>query len=105
MTGIGGIVIDNFESKLDRLMAAYTQLVKENAILRERLGHQSIELAEARDRYDELTESYEKLKLAKIISVADSDVSDTRDRLSKLVREVDRCIALLNASVQKDEML
>ena len=105
MTEVDGIVIENFESKLDRLMAAYTQLAQENAALREQLGRKSVELAEASDRYDELTESYEKLKLAKIISVTDSGVNDTRDRLSKLVREVDRCIALLNASVQKDEML
>ena len=105
MTEVDGVVIENFELKLDRLMAAYTQLAQENAALREQLGRKSVELAEANDRYDELTESYEKLKLAKIISVTDSGVNDTRDRLSKLVREVDRCIALLNASVQKDEML
>ena len=105
MTEVDGIVIENFESKLDRLMAAYTQLMQENAALREQLRHQSAELAEVRDRYDELTDSYEKLKLAKIISVNDTEVGDTQRRLSKLVREVDKCIALLNASEQMDEML
>jgi hypothetical protein len=35
----------------------------------------------------------------------DSDIENTRKRLSKLVREVDKCIALLNASEQKEEML
>lgn len=105
MTEVDGIVIENFESKLDRLMAAYSQLMQENAALREQLGLQSAELAEVREQYDELTESYAKLKLAKIISVSDSEVGDTQRRLSKLVREVDKCIALLNASEQMDEML
>lgn len=105
MTEVDGIVIGNFESKLDRLMAAYRQLAQENAALREQLHRQSAELAEARDQYDELTDSYAKLKLAKIISVNDTEVGDTQRRLSKLVREVDRCIALLNASEQKDGML
>lgn len=105
MTEVDGIVIENFESKLDRLMAAYSQLMQENAALREQLGLQSAELVEVREQYDELTESYAKLKLAKIISVNDTEVGDTQRRLSKLVREVDKCIALLNASEQMDEML
>ena len=105
MTEIDEFTIENFESKLNRLMEAYTQLAKENAALREQLNLQSVELAKAREQHDELTESYTNLKLAKIISVGDSEIGDTQQRLSKLVREVDKCIALLNASKQKDNML
>lgn len=105
MTGVDDIVIENFESKLNRLMGAYTQLSAENAALREQLIQQSVELAKVREQYDELTASYTNLKLAKIISVSDSEKGETQQRLLKLVREVDRCIALLNASEQKDEKL
>ena len=97
MTGVDGFVIENFESKLNRLMDAYTQLSAENVALREQLTQQSVELAKVREQYDELTASYANLKLAKIISVNDSEIGDTRRRLLKLVREVDACIALLNA--------
>ena len=105
MTGVDGVVIENFESKLNRLMDAYTRLSAENAALREQLAQQSVELVKVREQYDELTASYTNLKLAKIISVSDSEKGDTQQRLLKLVREVDRCIALLNASGQKDETL
>ena len=105
MTGVDDIVIENFESKLNRLMGAYTQLSAENAALREQLAQQSVELVRVRKQYDELTASYTNLKLAKIISVNDSEKGETQQRLLKLVREVDRCIALLNASEQKDEKL
>ena len=105
MTGVDGVVIENFESKLNRLMDAYTQLSAENVALREQLTQQSVELAKVREQYDELTASYANLKLAKIISVNDSEIGDTRRRLLKLVREVDACIALLNASEQQDEQL
>ena len=105
MTGVDDIVIENFESKLNRLMDAYTQLSAENAALREQLSQQSVELAKVREQYDELTASYTNLKLAKVISVSDSEKGETQQRLLKLVREVDRCIALLNASEQKDEKL
>lgn len=105
MTGVDGVVIENFESKLNRLMDAYTRLLAENAALREQLAQQSVELVKVCEQYDELTASYANLKLAKIISVSDSEKGDTQQRLLKLVREVDRCIALLNASEQQDEQL
>jgi predicted nucleic acid-binding Zn-ribbon protein len=105
MTEVDEIVIVNFESKLNRLMNAYTQLSAENASLRKQMVQQSVELDKMREQYAELTTSYTNLKLAKIISVNDSEIGDTKRKLSKLVREVDKCIALLNASEQKDETL
>ena len=105
MIGADSVVIENFESKLNRLMDAYTRLSAENAALREQLAQRSVELVKVREQYDELTTSYTNLKLAKIISVNDTELGDTQRRLSKLVREVDKCIALLNASEQKDDVL
>ena len=40
--------------------------------------------------------NYTNLKTATTISLNGSDVKETKLRLSKLVREVDKCIALLN---------
>ena len=105
MTEVDEIVVGNFESKLNRLMGAYTRLLAENKALREQVYQKSVELDKVREQYNELTDSYSSLKLAKIISVNDSDIGDTQRRLSKLVREVDKCIALLNASELKDDML
>lgn len=105
MTEKDRAIIANFESKLGRLMDVYTQLAAENAVLRERMGQQAEELERLRKQYDELSTSYSDLKLAKIISVNDAELGDTQRRLSKLVREVDKCIALLNASEQKDDVL
>ena len=105
MTALDGLVVANFESKLDRLMESYSQLLAENAALREQLELQNVELGQVREHNVELAESYRNLKLAKIISANDLEIGDAQRRLSRLVREVDRCIALLNASEQKEEML
>ncbi len=105
MTEVDGFVIESFESKLNRLMEVYTRISVENVALREQLNRQSVELDKARKQYAELAESYSNLKLAKIISMNDTEIGGTQRRLSKLVREVDKCIALLNASVQEDDML
>ena len=105
MTGADELIIDDFESKLNRLMGAYTRLQAENTELREQLDLQSVELAEVHEQYSKLSQSYSDLKLTKIISASDSEIGETQQRLLKLVRDVDRCIALLNASEQKDDML
>ena len=44
----------------------------------------------------ELEEKYTNLKMARIISINDNELRDTKQRLARLVREVDKCIALLN---------
>lgn len=105
MTEVDEIVIKNFESKLSRLMEAFTLLSQENKALREQLSLQSVELNKVREQYNILEKSYSDLKLAKIISINDTDVGNTQKRLSKLVREVDKCIALLNASGQQEDRL
>ena len=48
------------------------------------------------NRIKELEDMYANLKSARIISINDNELKDTRQRLMKLVREVDKCIALLN---------
>ena len=105
MTEVDEFVIENFESKLSRLMEAYTLLSDENTALREQLSTQSVELEKAREQYSLLEKSYSDLKLAKIISVDDTEIGNTQKKLSKLVREVDKCIALLNASEQMEDTL
>jgi hypothetical protein len=45
--------------------------------------------------YNELEATYTNLKQARIISLYDKDVNDTKQRLSKLVREIDKCLDLL----------
>ncbi len=86
-------------------MEAYTLLSDENTALREQLSTQSVELEKAREQYSLLEKSYSDLKLAKIISIDDEEFGNTQKRLSKLVREVDKCIALLNAAEQTEDEL
>lgn len=97
MTKVDGIAVENFESKLNRLLEVHTQLISENKQLRSKINQQSVELDKLRNQYTSLTQSYTDLKLAKAISMEDNDIESAKKRLSKLVREVELCIALLKA--------
>ena len=89
-------LLSTFETQLRHLMYLHDELKRENAGLRKLLENEKLKYEKVQAQYDELEVSYTNLKTATAISLNGSDVKETKLRLSKLVREVDKCIALLN---------
>ena len=89
-------LLSTFEARLRHLIYLHDELKRENAELKQLLEEEKSELEKARAEYKALESSYTDLKTATTISLKGSDVKETKLRLSKLVREVDKCIALLN---------
>lgn len=85
-----------FEARLRQLMFLHDELKEKNQFLMEALDKKEQTLQQLQHDYNELEANYTDLKQARIISIHDSDVEGTRKRLSKLVREIDKCLALLN---------
>ena len=77
-------------------MYLYKELKKENATLKQLLSEKEEEIARMADSQKELEARYTNLKMARMISINDNELRDTKQRLSKLVREVDKGIPLLN---------
>ena len=89
-------LLSTFETQLRHLMYLHDELKRENAELKKLLENEKLKNEKVQAQYDELEVSYTNLKTATTISLNGSDVKETKLRLSKLVREVDKCIALLN---------
>ena len=89
-------LLSTFETQLRHLMYFHDELKRENAGLRKLLENEKLKNEKVQAQYDELEVNYTNLKTATAISLNGSDVKETKLRLSKLVREVDKCIALLN---------
>lgn len=89
-------LLNTFEGKLRHLLLLYKEVKKENASLRELLAEKENEILRMESSRKELEEKYTNLKMARIISINDSELRDTKQRLARLVREVDKCIAMLN---------
>lgn len=88
--------LKRFQTRVRQLILQYREL--QNAID----GYvQRIEVLEAENerlkkQREQAQQEYANLKLAKMIEVGDSDVRDAKTRITKLIHEVDKCIALLN---------
>lgn len=89
-------LLNIFETKLRHLIYLHDELKRENAELKQSLEIEKEKCEKILADYKELEASYTNLKTATAISLNGSDVKETKLRLSKLVREVDKCIALLN---------
>ena len=77
-------------------MFLYEELKQENADLKHLLVQKEQEIQQLEQSRNELEAQYTDLKMARTLSLYDKDINDAKQRLSGLVREIDRCIALLN---------
>lgn len=60
------------------------------------LNQKEVEIQQALRTIGELNAKCDNMLTARVVSVNDGEIKSARMRLSRLVREVDRCIALLN---------
>lgn len=77
-------------------MIIHEEQCQENARLQELLLEKEEKIKQLEQSRRELEAMYTNLKTARTISLYDKDIKETKQRLSGLVREIDKCIALLN---------
>lgn len=88
MTPKEEIILKRFETRTRQLILLYQDTRQENELLRKQVDtlNQELEL---------IKKNYANLKIARMIDISDQDMKDAKGRLSKLIREIDKCIALL----------
>jgi predicted nuclease with TOPRIM domain len=89
----------NFEARVRQLMFLCDSLKRENAELKSKLAEQEVSFGSLEEEYKRLNIKYDNLKVAQMISVGQGDFKSAKDRISELVREVDKCIKLLNTYI------
>ena len=88
-------IIRNLQTQIRQLILRYQQVKKENEDLLAQFVRKDDELKEAQQNYRRLSAEYANLKMAKMLEVGDGDIALAKQRMAKLVRDVDKCIALL----------
>ncbi len=87
---------EQLESRIQQLIGMYE---KERSV-KEKFSKEKSELQEqlrlGQDRVKILEEKYNKLKISKVLIASSEDVHDAKLKVNRMVREIDKCIALLN---------
>ena len=89
-------LLDTFEGKVRHLVFLYDKLKEENESLKQAVIQKEDEMAILKIELSDIENKYKNLKMARMFSVNNNEVRDAKKELSDLVREVDKCIALLN---------
>jgi len=96
MTGQGYEELIILNRKLDELFNRYNNLKSELGILRKVNEDLKVDLHEREERIKELELKYERVKLSGALLGEGENATEAKRKINDLVREIDRCVALLN---------
>ena len=89
-------IVNSLEVKINKLISLQVELKKDN----QRLISENEELQNVLKLKDsevkDLNSKYETLKLAKQLVSGGDDTHEAKLKVNRIVREIDKCIALLN---------
>lgn len=89
-------VLKDFETRVRQMLLRFQQLKKENEELFAKVEKNERDIQELREKLDQKGRDYDSLKMAKMIEITDGDLEGAKNRLSKLIRDVNKCIAILS---------
>ncbi len=89
-------IIVELQNKIDTLIERYTSLKEDVKSLREKNEKLELELDRVNGDYKRLEEKYSNLRLSGNILAETGNPGEAKKRISQIVREIDKCIALLN---------
>lgn len=86
----------DFSSKAHLLINKYKELKKENENLEEKLKASEKRIQELSLLLTASERDFENLKTAKMLEVSDGDIEKAKARIAKMIRDINKCITLLN---------
>lgn len=78
------------------MILQYQELLQENNGLMRQLNEKDDHIQKLQEQLQQAQNDYHSLKMAKMIEITDGDMDKAKVRLSKLIRDVNKCITLLS---------
>ncbi len=89
-----------FETRIRQMILRFQELKKENKDLYAMIEKNEQDIKQLQAKLDQWQNDYNSLKMAKMIEITDGDLDGAKERLSKLIRDVNKCIAILSDEEQ-----
>lgn len=87
--------INAIKNKTGKLVSLYKDIRSENEVLKATFSESSKKITEQQAQIKNLQDEIKTLKLSKFIAKP-NDTHDIKLKINELVREVDKCLALIN---------
>ena len=88
--------LSNIELKVNKLINSYKELSLLNSNIDNEKHILKVELSKKEIEINSLKEKIKLMNISKSVDVSAEDIKNTRMKINSYVREIDKCIALLN---------
>lgn len=85
-----------FQTRVRQMILQFKELKKENGELYAMIEKNEQDINQLKANIAKHERDYQSLKMAKMIEITDGDLNGAKDRLAKLIRDVNKCIAILS---------
>lgn len=92
-------ILNHFTTRMRQLILQYKEVKKENEKLLALVEATVNEKEQLRQQLDQANKEYDSLKIARMVEITDGDIEGAKKRLATMIREVNKCIALLSEKV------
>jgi chromosome segregation ATPase len=90
------IFFNELNHKIHQLLSVCERMRSERNMLQEKVTECDAQIADLNRQYKELEEKNKKLQLARAFETSGIDTRDAKLKIGRIVREIDKCMALLN---------
>ena len=95
-------IIKVFTTRVRQLILKVTELKNENAELYAMVDQRDKQINVLNERITQLEQQYKTMTMAKMLTLTDGDIENTKRKVNKLIATVDKCITLMG-NAQKAE--
>lgn len=88
--------INTFATRVRQMILKFEDIRLENAELYAMVDERDAKIKELEEKLTQAKHDYDSLKMAKMMTISDSDMEATQKRIAKLIRDVNKCITLLS---------
>ncbi len=96
MSAESQIVVEKLKGHIEQIISKYELALSENISLRDELEKYRTDLENRNDRIKELEQKIELMQLGEAFKASAEDVKEAKKKIGKIVREIDKCISMLN---------
>ena len=89
-------ILNTFTTRVRQMILRFDDLKKEILDLQMKLEERDNRIRDLQEKLAQTQRDYENLKMAKMIEVSDSDLEGAKKKVARLIRDVNKCIILLN---------
>jgi peptidoglycan hydrolase CwlO-like protein len=90
-------IFSSLRQRIRSVISLYEDQKSKTNELRKRNLELTEQLEALENKLEDIDKKYENLKIAKVLlSVPGEDIHETKLQVNRIVREIDKCIALLN---------